>query len=73
MSENSTSHTQWIQYAVAAAKAGNPSVAKIQLQKAAEENPEDPAIWLWLGWLVRILIEHGIIHENQVGSVSRIK
>lgn len=51
MSETSTSHTQWIQRAVAAAKAGNPSVAKIQLQKAAEEAPEDPAIWLWMGWL----------------------
>lgn len=51
MSETSTSHTQLIQRAVAAAKAGNPSVAKIQLQKAAEEAPEDPAIWLWMGWL----------------------
>jgi twitching motility two-component system response regulator PilG len=51
MSETLTSHTQWIQHAVAAAKAGNPSVAKIQLQKAAEEAPEDPAIWLWMGWL----------------------
>ncbi|MFT5322626.1 MAG: twitching motility two-component system response regulator PilG [Planctomycetaceae bacterium] len=51
MSETLTSHTQWIQHAIAAAKAGNPSVAKIQLQKAAEEAPEDPAIWLWMGWL----------------------
>ena len=51
MSETSTSHTQLIQRAVAAAKAGNPSVAKIQLQKAAEEAPEAPAIWLWMGWL----------------------
>ena len=51
MSETLTSHTQWIQHAVAAAKAGNPSVAKIQLQKAAEEAPGDPAIWLWMGWL----------------------
>lgn len=51
MSETSTSHTQLIQRAVAAAKAGNSSVAKIQLQKAAEEAPEDPAIWLWMGWL----------------------
>jgi len=51
MSETLTSHTQWIQHAVAAAKAGNPSVAKIQLQKAAEVAPGDPAIWLWMGWL----------------------
>ena len=51
MSETSTSHKQWIQHAVAAAKAGNPSVAKIHLQKAAEVAPEDPAIWLWMGWL----------------------
>jgi hypothetical protein len=51
MSETSTSHTQWIQHAVAAAKAGNPSVAKIQLQKAAEEAPGDPTVWLWMGWL----------------------
>lgn len=51
MSETTASHTQWIQHAIAAAKAGNPSVAKIQLQKAAEESPGDPAIWLWMGWL----------------------
>ena len=51
MSQTSTSHTQWIQHAVAAAKAGNPSVAKIQLQKAAEAAPGDPAVWLWMGWL----------------------
>jgi len=51
MSESLASHTEWIQHAVAAAKAGNPSVAKIQLQKAAEEAPGDPAIWLWMGWL----------------------
>ncbi len=51
MSESLASHTEWIQHAVAAAKAGNPSVAKIQLQKAAEEAPGDPTIWLWLGWL----------------------
>jgi twitching motility two-component system response regulator PilG len=51
MSETSTSHTQWIQHAVAAAKAGNPSIAKIQLQKAAEAAPGDSAVWLWMGWL----------------------
>lgn len=51
MSETTALHTQWIQHAIAAAKAGNPSVAKIQLQKAAEESPGDPAIWLWMGWL----------------------
>ena len=51
MSESLASHTEWIQHAVAAAKAGNPSVAKIQLQKAAEEAPGDPTIWLWMGWL----------------------
>jgi twitching motility two-component system response regulator PilG len=51
MSETLASHTEWIQHAIAAAKAGNPSVAKIQLQKAAEEAPGDPAIWLWMGWL----------------------
>lgn len=51
MSETLASHIQLIQHAVAAAKAGNPSVAKIQLQKAAEEAPGDPAIWLWMGWL----------------------
>lgn len=51
MSETLASHIQLIQHAVAAAKAGNPSVAKIQLQKAAEEAPGDPVIWLWMGWL----------------------
>lgn len=51
MSETLASHTEWIQHAIAAAKAGNPSVAKNQLQKAAEEAPGDPAIWLWMGWL----------------------
>jgi twitching motility two-component system response regulator PilG len=51
MSETSTSHMQWIQHAVAAAKAGNPFVAKIQLQKAAEEAPGNPAVWLWMRWL----------------------
>lgn len=51
MSQTSTSHLQWISRAVAAAKAGNQSVAKIQLQKAAEAEPDDPAVWLWLGWL----------------------
>lgn len=51
MSQTSTSHLQWISRAVAAAKAGNQSVARIQLQKAAEAEPDDPAVWLWLGWL----------------------
>ncbi len=51
MSETLASHTQWIQHAVAAAKAGNPSVAKIHLQKASEAVPGDPVIWLWMGWL----------------------
>jgi twitching motility two-component system response regulator PilG len=51
MSQTSTTHTQWIRHAVAAAKSGNPSLAKIQLQKAAEESPDDPVVWLWLGWL----------------------
>ena len=51
MFETMVSHSQWIRHAVAAAKAGNPSVAKIQLQKAAEADPDNPAIWLWMGWL----------------------
>lgn len=51
MSQTSISHHQWIQHAIAAAQAGNPSVAKSQFQKAAEEAPGEPAIWLWLGWL----------------------
>tara|TARA_R110002072_G_scaffold303123_1_gene494735 strand:+ start:175743 stop:177596 length:1854 start_codon:yes stop_codon:yes gene_type:complete len=51
MSETMVSHSQWIRHAVAAAKAGNPSVAKNQLQKAAEEDPENSAVWLWMGWL----------------------
>lgn len=51
MSQSSTSHVQWVSRAVAAAKAGNQSVARMQLQKAAEANPDDPAVWLWLGWL----------------------
>ena len=34
-----------------AAKAGNPSLARVHLQKAAEESPDDPAVWLWMGWL----------------------
>ncbi|MDA0283305.1 MAG: hypothetical protein O3B86_08110 [Planctomycetota bacterium] len=44
MSQTSTTHTQWIRQAVAAAKAGNPSLAKIQLQKAAEETPGAPLV-----------------------------
>lgn len=40
-----------LQIAVAAAKAGNPALAKLQLQKAVEAAPDDPAVWLWMGWL----------------------
>jgi len=45
------SHVQNLQHAVMAAKAGNPSLARVHLQKAAEEAPADPAVWLWMGWL----------------------
>lgn len=45
------SHVQNLQHAVMAAKAGNPSLARVHLQKAAEEAPNDPAVWLWMGWL----------------------
>ncbi len=45
------SHVQNLQHAVMAAKAGNPSLARVHLQKAAEESPDDPAVWLWMGWL----------------------
>jgi twitching motility two-component system response regulator PilG len=45
------SHVQNLQHAVMAAKAGNPSLARVHLHKAAEEAPDDPAVWLWMGWL----------------------
>ncbi|MHC4875853.1 MAG: response regulator [Planctomycetota bacterium] len=45
------SHVQNLQHAVMAAKAGNPSLARVHLHKAAEEAPNDPAVWLWMGWL----------------------
>jgi twitching motility two-component system response regulator PilG len=45
------SHVQNLQHAVMAAKAGNPSLARVHLQKAAEAAPDDPAVWLWMGWL----------------------
>ena len=45
------SHVQNLQHAVMAAKAGNPSLARVHLHKAAEEAPDNPAVWLWMGWL----------------------
>jgi twitching motility two-component system response regulator PilG len=44
-------HTQVLRHAIDAAKAGNPALAKIHLQKAAEAAPDDPAVWLWMAWL----------------------
>lgn len=45
------SHDQLIQHAVDAARAGNPALARVHLQKAAETAPDDPTVWLWLSWL----------------------
>lgn len=45
------SHTQVLRHAIEAAKAGNPALAKIHLHKAAEADPDDPAVWLWMAWL----------------------
>lgn len=45
------SHVHPLQHAAAAARAGNSALAKIHLQKAAEADPDDPAVWLWMGWL----------------------
>mgnify|MGYP000465835724 CR=1 FL=1 len=40
-----------LRHAIDAARAGNPEVARVHLQKAAEIVPDDPAVWLWLSWL----------------------
>jgi twitching motility two-component system response regulator PilG len=45
------SHAHPLQHAAAAARAGNSALAKIHLQKAAEADPDDPAVWLWMSWL----------------------
>lgn len=45
------SHSSPLQHAAAAARAGNQAVAKVHLQKAAEADPDNPAVWLWMGWL----------------------
>ncbi len=45
------SHDQLIRHAVDAARAGNPALARIHLQKVAETAPDDPTVWLWLSWL----------------------
>lgn len=45
------SHHTLVQQAVNAARAGNPAIAKMHLQKAAEAAPDDPSVWLWMGWL----------------------
>lgn len=44
------SYVQTLRRTVAAANAGNASLAKTHLQKAAEEAPEDAGVWLWMGW-----------------------
>lgn len=45
------SHVQILRHAIDAARAGNPDLARVHLQKAAEGVPDDPAVWLWLSWL----------------------
>lgn len=35
---------------VAAARAGLLSIATSQFERAVENDPEDPNVWLWLGW-----------------------
>ena len=45
------SHAHPLQHAAAAARAGNSALARIHLQKAAEADPDDPAVWLWMSWL----------------------
>lgn len=41
---------QALRRTVAAANAGNATLAKMHLQKAAEESPDDGGVWLWMGW-----------------------
>jgi len=45
------SNTQVLHHAAAAAKSGNPDLARIHLQKAAASDPDDPSVWLWMSWL----------------------
>lgn len=45
------SQVEILRHAIDAARAGNPEVARVHLQKAAEIVPDDPAVWLWLSWL----------------------
>lgn len=44
------SQTQVVRHIVSAANAGNATLAKLHLQKAAEAAPDDAAVWLWMGW-----------------------
>lgn len=45
------SQVEILRHAIDAARAGNPELARVHLQKAAEIVPDDPAVWLWLSWL----------------------
>ncbi len=44
------SEFQSLRRTVAAANAGNAALAKMHLQKAAEDAPEDAGVWLWMAW-----------------------
>lgn len=44
------SEFQSLRRTVAAANAGNATLAKMHLQKAAEEAPDDAGVWLWMAW-----------------------
>lgn len=45
------SHVQELRAVVNAARAGDPVLARMHLQRAASEQPDDPAVWLWMSWL----------------------
>jgi twitching motility two-component system response regulator PilG len=45
------SHVQELRAVVNAALAGDPVLARMHLQRAASELPDDPAVWLWMSWL----------------------
>jgi len=45
------SHVQELRAVVNAARAGDPVLARMHLQRAASEQPDHPAVWLWMGWL----------------------
>lgn len=47
------SNTQALRHVVAAANAGNATLAQVHLQKAAEQAPDDAGVWLWMAWFAQ--------------------